>query len=222
MSNPERETLFDAYRQLAVRADELFARVRAQFPAEVVCSPGCSDCCHAVFDLSLVEAMALNRAFHARFGFGPERSAVLAEAGRADRLAVRLKRGYYRRVRQGEPEERIMQDAARARIRCPLLGEEENCLLYENRPITCRLYGVPVSVKGRGRVCGKSRFLAGTSYPTVALDAIQDRLADLSRRLADALGTRLRELHTVYIPVSMSLLARYDDAYLGTGRPPGE
>jgi Fe-S-cluster containining protein len=147
---------------------------------------------------------------------------VLTAAGKADRLAVRLKRGYYRRVRQGEPEESIMQDAARARIRCPLLGEEETCLLYENRPITCRLYGVPASVKGRGHVCGKCRFTAGTAYPAVALDAVQDRLADLSRRLADALGTRLRDLHTVYVPVSTSLLARYDDAYLGVGQSPGE
>jgi hypothetical protein len=94
--------------------------------------------------------------------------------------------------------------------------------LYENRPVTCRLYGVPLSIRGKGHVCGKCRFTAGTAYPTVALDRIQERLADLSRRLAGALGTRLRDLHTVYVPVSMSLLTRYDAAYLGVERVPGK
>ena len=63
MTNPELDAIFQEYAQLAAQADQLFERVKNQFPEEVACASGCSSCCHAAFDLSLVEAMALNRAF---------------------------------------------------------------------------------------------------------------------------------------------------------------
>ena len=34
-------------------------------------------------------------------------------------------------------------EIAATSVRCPLLDEENRCLLYDARPITCRLYGVP-------------------------------------------------------------------------------
>ena len=51
---------------------------------------------------------------------------------------------------------------------------------------------------------------------------IQDRLADMSRRIGAAIGSRFRELHRVYVPVSMALITKYDDAYLGVGPIPKE
>ncbi len=222
MSDTELHVVFRDYETLTARTDELFERVRAQFPAEVACTAGCSDCCHAMFDLSLVEAMALNRAFNARFGFGAARSAVLEAAGDADRAATRLKRHYFQRAKQGATDEEILREAARDRLRCPLLGPDDRCVLYEQRPVTCRLYGVPTAIHGKAHVCGKCGFARGGAYPTVALDRIQDKLAELSRRLAAAVGSRYRELHTVYVPVSMALLTKYDDAYLGVGPAPKE
>ena len=221
-SDTELDVVFRDYETLTTRTDELFERVRAQFPAEVACTAGCSDCCHAMFDLSLVEAMALNRAFNARFGFGAARSAVLEAAGDADRAATRLKRHYFQRAKQGATDEEILHEAARDRLRCPLLGPDDRCVLYEQRPVTCRLYGVPTAIHGKAHVCGKCGFARGGAYPTVALDRIQDKLAELSRRLAVAVGSRYRELHTVYVPVSMALLTKYDDAYLGVGPAPQE
>ena len=44
--------------------DEAFARVREEFPEEVRCGQGCDDCCHAVFDVSLVEALGVLAMFH--------------------------------------------------------------------------------------------------------------------------------------------------------------
>ena len=103
-----------------------------------------------------------------------------------------------------------------------MLGPDDRCVLYEQRPVTCRLYGVPTAIHGKAHVCGKCGFARGGAYPTVALDRIQDKLAELSRRLAAAVGSRYRELHTVYVPVSMALLTKYDDAYLGVGPAPKE
>jgi Fe-S-cluster containining protein len=206
--------VFESYERLRAEADALFERIRAEHGECVSCRPGCCDCCHAFFDLSLVEALYLNQAFNRAFPFGPEHSEVLAAADGADRKAVRIKRALYTVSKEGD-EQRVMDDAARARLRCPLLDAEDRCRLYEHRPVTCRLYGVPAAVGGEARVCGKTAFVKGRPYPTVALEKIQDRLADMSRELARILNTRLKELHLVYVPVSSALLTRYDAEYLG-------
>ena len=131
MTNPELDAIFQEYDQLAAQADQLFERVKNQYPEEVACASGCSSCCHAAFDLSLVEAMALNRAFNKEFDFGIRRSAVLQAAGDVDRQLARLKHHYFQQARQGMSDEEIMLEAAKERIRCPLLGLDDTCLLYE-------------------------------------------------------------------------------------------
>ena len=206
--------IFTNYELLCAEADALFEQVRRRHPDCVACSLGCSDCCHAVFDLSLVEALYLNRQFHQTIAFGPRHSAIIDAAGDADRLAARVKRALYTKSKDGNTR-RIMEDAARTRIRCPLLDDGDSCRLYEYRPVTCRLYGVPAVIDGEAHVCGKSAFRKGQAYPTVALEKIQDRLAAMSLEIARTLGTRFKELHLVYVPVSMALLTRYDAQHLG-------
>ena len=206
--------IFARYEFLCAEADTLFEQVRRLHPDCVTCSLGCSDCCHAVFDLSLVEALYLNQKFRQTIAFGPRHSAIINAAGDADRLAARTKRNLYNSSKDTAIRQ-VMEDAARTRILCPLLDAEDHCQLYEYRPVICRLYGVPASIAGEAHVCGTSAFNKGQSYPTVALEKIQDRLAAMSREIAQTLGTRFKELHLVYVPVSMALLTRYDANYLG-------
>jgi Fe-S-cluster containining protein len=208
------EPVFTRYEQLRAEADRLFERVRLLHPDCVTCALGCSDCCHAVFDLSLVEALYLNQKFRQTMAFGPRHSAIMHAAGDADRQAARVKRDLYARSKGGNARE-IMENASRTRIRCPLLDADDHCQLYEHRPVTCRLYGVPAAIGGEAHVCGKSAFSKGQSYPTVALEKIQDRLTAMSQEIAQTLGTRFKELHFIYVPVSMALLTRYDADYLG-------
>ena len=222
MQDPRLDAVFESYEKLVAQADSLFGRVHDQFPQEVSCKAGCSDCCNAMFDLSLVEAMYINRKFHETYGFGAERSLILEAASDADRKAVRLKRHYFQLAKEGMSDAEIMHIAGQDRVRCPLLGDDDKCMLYKFRPITCRLYGVPTVIQGKAHVCGKCAFHPGKPYPTVQLDRIQDRLADMSREIATIIGSRFRELHTVYVPLSMALLNKYDDAYLGVGEAPKE
>lgn len=228
---PDLGGIFDAYERLSAEADALFARVQNLHPACVTCKPGCSDCCHAVFDLSLIEALYLNRRFEAAFAYGPQRSAILQAAAEVDRPLTRMKRDFFRSVRDAgndasaeAPEQaaeraigRVLEDAARARVRCPLLLADETCALYEARPITCRLYGVPSAIGGEAHVCGKSAFVKGEPYPAVHMDKLQERLDALSLKVQQTVGSRYAELHKVYVPVSMALLTKYDAAYLGVG-----
>lgn len=209
--------IFSRYELLVAETDSLFERVRSAHSDCVTCHKGCSDCCHALFDLSLVEAMALNRAFAAAFGYGKERSDILLRAADIDRDTTRIKRELYRASKQGVEAAEIMRQAAAVRIRCPLLDDQDQCLLYDKRPITCRIYGIPTAIGGKGHVCGKTAFAKGGAYPTVNLDSIQNRLAALSQDIASAVNSRFTELHQVYVPVSMALTTTYNDDYLGIG-----
>lgn len=213
---PELEDIFAKYEQIRAEADGLFHHVSGRYPDCAICHKGCSDCCHAVFDLSLVEALYLNDAFKRKFPHGPERSKIMEHASDIDRKLTKIKRELYHSEKRGDTPDAIMDKASSMRMPCPLLDEKNQCVLYDARPITCRLYGIPLVIGEKSHVCGFSGFDAGKQYPAVQLGKIQERLEALSREIAERLGSRF-ELDEVYVPVSMALLTRYDDAYLGIG-----
>lgn len=215
---PDLSEIFADYEAVRRDADALFGHVTAKYPAETACHKGCSDCCHALFDLSLVEAMYINGVFNEKFPHSRERSRILERASDIDRQLTKAKRELYLAEKNGESPEEIMRRAATLRMPCPLLDEDSQCVLYEHRPITCRLYGIPLAIGADSHVCGLSGFGRGTSYPTVQLGKLQGRLDVLSKRIAETVGSRF-ELDEVYVPLSMALLTRYDDAYLGIGEP---
>lgn len=211
---PQLETIFEEYEEIRAEADAIFAHMENQFSNCVTCRKGCSDCCNALFDLSLVEAMYINQAFADRFDYGRKRSNILERASEIDRALTRIKRDFYRAEKDGEKAVDIMQKVATMRMPCPLLDENNECYLYDARPITCRLYGIPTEIDGKSRVCGLSKFDKGSSYPTVKLGKIQKKLEDLSSQISLAIESPY-DLEDVYVPLSMALLTRYDDKYFG-------
>jgi Fe-S-cluster containining protein len=108
-----------------------------------------------------------------------------------------------------------MARVAWERVRCPLLNENARCDLYDWRPITCRVYGIPTAIDGKGHTCGQTGFAEGKPYPTVNLDAINKRLADLSCKIVESINTRYSEMGDMFVPVSMALLTKFDQEYLG-------
>ncbi len=216
---PDPAPVFERYERLLAEADALFGRVAAAHPECVSCGGGCSDCCHALFDLPLIEAMYLHYSFSRAFPLGPERSAILERAGDIDRHIHKIKRSVFHAAQKGEDSDAIFASVGRERCRCPLLGDDERCLLYNQRPATCRVYGIPTAIGGKGYTCSKSRFEPGKPYPTVQMEKIQERLAGLSLDLSQLLGARYDEVHTVLVPVSMALLTTYDAAYFGLVKP---
>jgi len=106
---------------------------------------------------------------------------------------------------------------AEERVRCPLLNDDDMCDLYEYRPITCRLYGIPISIGGASHTCGLSAFAEGKQYPTVNLEKIQNKLYEISVELVKEIKSRHVKLADVIVPLSMALLTIYDEEYLGIG-----
>ncbi|MFW5836897.1 MAG: YkgJ family cysteine cluster protein [Desulfovibrionaceae bacterium] len=205
---------FEEYEKLVAEVDLVFCRISETHPEQVRCEKGCSDCCYALFDLSLVEALYLNHHFNQNFE-GQARSDILERADQADRAVYKVKRNAFKANEEGKPSSEILAELGKVRIRCPLLGEDDLCVLYDHRPITCRVYGLPMAIGGEARTCGKSGFTPGGSYPTVHIERIQDRLLELSQALVAELNTKHARMWDMLIPPSMALLTTFDENYLG-------
>jgi len=207
--------IFAEYEALMAEVDAVFDKIKAACPQEVRCELSCADCCHAPFDITLVEAMYINKAFNERFPKGDARFDMIDAANRSDREHYRLKHRAWKAHKAGVPDEKIIEDFARERIRCAMLAKDDKCLLYDCRPLTCRLYGAPLNIGGAMRVCGKSGFAPGGKYPAVNIAKLQDRLFALSAKLAERVEAKHDYLKDMLVPVSMAMLTSYDDVFFG-------
>ncbi|MFW5490309.1 MAG: YkgJ family cysteine cluster protein [Desulfovibrio sp.] len=210
----EMSDLFRQYEELVAGVDKVFENVRSQFPSEVKCKVGCSSCCHAIFDLSLVEAMYLNRRFNEKFA-GLEREDILQKADNAEREQAKIVRHAWKDKQKGRDDNEVLAAVGKERVRCPLLDKDDCCQLYDHRPITCRLYGIPTAFDGASHTCGLSGFQKGKPYPAVQMEKIQDRLVALSAEIVQRCNSQFGGLHVVHVPVGSALKNTYDEEYLG-------
>jgi Fe-S-cluster containining protein len=139
----------DRYRTLLQRLDAWFARGRERHPRVIPCASGCSACCHGPFDISVAD-MALLR--HGVAKLPPDvRADVLAKArellDRARALEPTWKAPYDVET-IGDRFDAVCEGLADAP--CPLLDEAGRCRIYDDRPLVCRLIGLPMrSLGGR-------------------------------------------------------------------------
>ncbi len=208
------EPYFNKYKAIVDQVDAVFRKVQEEHESCVRCQVGCSDCCHALFDLTLIEALYIKSWFDKLFE-DDARALIIEKANEADRAVYRLKRQAFKDHESGKPEAEILEEMAAHRIRCPLLNFEDQCELYAYRPITCRLYGIPTVIGDKAHTCGLSGFEQGRAYTTVKLDAIQSKLYELSAEFAAEIGSRYPKLAELLMPVSMALLTDFTEEYLG-------
>lgn len=210
---------FTEYESLVAQVDVVFQKVSGNFSTEVTCRQGCSDCCHALFDVTLVEALYLNAKFSCLAE--DQRNVILIEADKIDRKAQLIKKKTSQLANSTEPTD-ILLFAAKERLRCPLLDENEKCTMYAFRPVTCRVYGIPLEIGGKSHTCGISGFEPGKFYPAVKLERIQDQLLAISNRILDAVGCQYEDFRLMHVPVSTSLMTVYSEEYFGvTGQAEG-
>lgn len=210
----EFKEIFKKYEALVAEVDKTFKKISEQTEDGIKCAKGCSDCCHALFDLTLVEAIYINRKFNENFS-GMERSTIMQEADKADRLIHKIKRRAFKASQSGASTAEILKEVSIARVKCPCLKENSLCAIYEYRPLTCRIYGVPMNIGGQAHSCQKSGFTAGKSYPTINMDTLQSKLMQLSEELAASINSSMKELPEVLAPLSMALVTDYTPEYLG-------
>jgi Fe-S-cluster containining protein len=209
---------FEKYEALSESVERAFETVKNQYPGCVKCKPLCSDCCYAVFDLTLIEAIYINARFRAKYS-GEPLEILTERCNRIDRALYKLKKSAYKAAESGKAETEILEEMAETRVRCPMLSDAQMCEIYEFRPLTCKLYGIPTAIGGKGYTCGLSAFEKGEKYPTANLDKIQNRLLELSAALAAAIQSKFARMGEMLVPLSMALATVYDDEYLGIQKP---
>ncbi len=177
--------LFEPYEQLVKEADIAFQEIKDKYPECVSCEIHCADCCYAVFGIFFIEALFLKNDFERLDQDKKEEALVRAKV--ADKELTRIQK----RLKEfkGDPY-MINYILAKERIRCPLLSEDNECILYPYRPITCRVYGVPVLIRGNVRVCHKSGFEKGKTYTTYNMDRTYKELYSISRELLSISGEK--------------------------------
>jgi Fe-S-cluster containining protein len=202
---------FESYRLLVGKADQAFSRMKKEYGDCIKCKPQCSDCCHAVFGLFLMEALYLQQHF-GRLNKKERRDAIL-RARKSDKELAKIEEKL--KAHEGDPQMKPFS-LSKERVRCPLLNEKDKCILYAYRPITCRVYGIPTAIHGRGHVCGKAAFKRGETYPTFDLDSIYRALYHLSKSIITEAGGEVIDRASLLISVSKAIKTPVRDIVIGS------
>ena len=129
--------------------DSFQACVIAGAENPVSCTHGCVRCCyHWVEDVNSFEAEIIADTVRKRY---PDRVDVIRQACRSDGAELeRLDRLVQDRLRENDlrddeepdidPVDLLLHVFYRLRRPCPLLNAQGGCMVYEVRPLTCRMY----------------------------------------------------------------------------------
>ena len=136
------EQLLHSYRQRIEEIDRWFDRCTAHYPTQIECGKGCSACCRALFEISLLDAALLQQGFQQLDKQIQQQ--VLAKANsRLSQLQQswpELQHPYIlNQLPHNEWEEMPEDDPTP----CPLLDDSGGCMIYQHRPLLCRLHGLP-------------------------------------------------------------------------------
>ncbi len=210
--------LMQEHDNLVGRLDKWLRSIRDKHNDQIQCACGCAKCCHGLFDISLPDALRTASAF----GMLPQD----IQSACANRSSIIRRKIIQEEGELQAPfflneisEERIDQLVECVHdVRCPLLDDNARCLIYEDRPIACRLEGIPMMDSNDGLFgdwC-ELNFKEGIS-PAMAedlrldyyeLQAIEQEVtANLSHHL---LGSR-HERVTVFLP---SVIAAFDSFWI--------
>jgi len=143
-SNPAINHILSEYGRLLSQVDRWFASVQRKHPKEVVCGKGCYDCCLGLFDISLLDAYYLRQGFNQLPKSIQQKIINCAEKilQQIRKIQPNLDPPYF--LSEFADEDIDVLCAKFPEIRCPLLDEQNQCLVYNYRPMTCRLNGLPL------------------------------------------------------------------------------
>jgi Fe-S-cluster containining protein len=200
MSNP----FLEDYREACRSVSEEFRRNKKLHGGRIHCRPGCTDCCHHLFQISEIEAAEISR--FVRQLPAPERSRLedRARPYREARDALMRSHGFI--------DARGRLPSQETRLACPAL-HDGRCSLYGHRPLICRKYGMPLvdSREARRVFACELNFRPGEHINDLQLVEIQTGLSEnwskVQRDYDHAGGRR----HDLPISVADAILEDFED-----------
>ena len=132
------------YGLLLKEVDEWFAHASRLTASDVSCRKGCSACCRGLFDITLLDACYLANGFE-KLGAQKKKTVLSRAKGRLLSLQTfwpELSEPYILNYRPEADWDELMPEEDETP--CVLLGDDGKCLVYDYRPMTCRLNGIPL------------------------------------------------------------------------------
>lgn len=137
-------SLLSRYGELLREVDVWFQDCIVRHPQQIACHDGCASCCRGLFDITLLDA------FYLKLGVDQlnesQRQTVFSAADQrlkalSKQFPLFVEPWILNRIPESEWDA-IMPDEDETP--CPLLSGSGRCLVYEYRPMTCRLNGIPL------------------------------------------------------------------------------
>jgi protein tyrosine phosphatase (PTP) superfamily phosphohydrolase (DUF442 family) len=135
-------TYFAEYEALVQKIDEDVKEAGKTLGDILKCGLETDECCFQYFDLQLIEVIYLNNKMNKALK-SDVRSEVIHEAVEVSKKIRGIRRLLGEKGDDPDnADNTFIETYAKEKILCPL-NRDSKCLLYEYRPIRCRLYGVP-------------------------------------------------------------------------------
>jgi Fe-S-cluster containining protein len=132
------------YRELLAEVDTWFSYCSLVAGDQISCKRGCSACCRGLFDITLLDACLLQDGFK-RLSPSKKRSVRISARQKISEIRHHWSDFSDPWLMNSYPEEEwdlVMPEEDEAP--CALLGKNGLCLVYDSRPMTCRLNGIPM------------------------------------------------------------------------------
>ncbi len=201
------------YMELVSTADALFEKVRESHSALMPCKQGCDDCCSVYFRLSLIESFVINGFFRS-YVDAHKRQQVMRKAADVEPMFEQASGRSSARNKEEEVAGKSADEIlGTVRIPC-VLHVEGSCLLYEHRPITCRLYGTPQKIGDQVIACPKTGFRRNHAYLSIDVTRINETLYIYSQEfLTDLIGFAPTTMTEMLFPLPTALRIDFDKEF---------
>lgn len=208
-SRPSLRALLPAYRSLVGEADRWFAQALEAHKNEgVQCGRGCYRCCLGPFDISAADALLVAEGYRQA---NPGQRQALRFRAHAQLGEIRLCAPEWPDPWRVEAltEERFDEICdALSDARCAALADDGSCLIYDHRPLICRLHGLPMYDPTTSRDCGGACDLNFPPYDLESKPALHFAHADFVRReteLIDAIEGQIQRPRVASTVVAAAL-----------------
>ena len=142
---------FNEYEALVRKTEEDIETVKDSYPEASGCGAETDNCCYRYVDLDLIEAIYLSNTMNRLLG-SAVRKQVISDAVK---IVQKTKKMIARLNQKGDGIEAgktaLVEAYAGEKILCAL-NNKHRCSLYNYRPISCRLHGIPAGVVDEGLI----------------------------------------------------------------------
>ena len=142
---------FNEYEALVRKTDEDIEIVKDAYPEASRCGAETDDCCYRYFDLELIEAIYLSNTMNRLLG-SAVRKRVIHYAVNIVQKTRKLIATLNQKGDGIEAKKTALADAySGEKLRCAL-NNKHRCSLFNYRPLSCRLHGVPAGAIDQGLI----------------------------------------------------------------------